>query len=151
MDAFVDPIKIQEIKVAVDVVCIAKVADKEYVLLIQRQYEPFKEHWALPGGFIKSDEEFIDGAVRELKEETNVDTDKNNLIEIGTYGKVGRDPRKRVISVAYLATFDHLPEVTVENETLAVEWKPLDTLSDVKLAFDHTQIIEDTLKVYRRA
>lgn len=75
------------------------------VLLIKRKDYPDKEKWAIPGGFVNMDENLDDAALRELKEETNVE---NLYIEqLYTYGDVGRDPRTRIISCAYLSLVDH--------------------------------------------
>ena len=71
------------------------------VLLIKRGKEPFKDKWALPGGFVKRDEDLIEGAKREMLEETNVNLE--NLNQVGVYSKPSRDPRGRVVSVAYYA------------------------------------------------
>lgn len=72
-----------------------------YVLLIKRKNQPFKDSWALPGGFVNTDENLNEAALRELKEETNLD---NLYIEqLYTFGDLNRDPRMRIVSVAYLA------------------------------------------------
>ncbi|HEY8436064.1 MAG TPA: NUDIX domain-containing protein [Haloplasmataceae bacterium] len=72
-------------------------------LLIKRNDYPYKDKWALPGGFVKMDEDLETAALRELKEETNVDVDDVYIEQLYTYGDVHRDPRTRVISCAYLA------------------------------------------------
>lgn len=135
----------QEIKFAVDAVCIATVDGKEHVLLMKRQYEPYKEHWAIPGGFLRNDEELYEAAVRELKEETNISADINDIEEIGIFAKVGRDPRRRIISVAFLIKLDNLADVSISNETLEVSWFATDELKELKLAFDHEEIIAKAL------
>lgn len=149
MDPLIDPFKIQEIKVATDAVCIAKSEGEEYILLIKRQYEPFIGNWALPGGFLQNNEELKDCAIRELKEETNIDHEITDIKQVGIYGAVMRDPRKRVISVAYLIQLDYLPKVSIANETLEVKWINLKELPSIQLAFDHGQIVDDALKVKR--
>lgn len=135
----------QEIKVATDAVCIATHEGEKYILLIKREYEPYKNHWAIPGGFLHNDEELADGALRELAEETNIDTSLLTPKEIGVFGKIGRDPRKRIISVAYLIELDHLAPVHEANETLEVKWIKLSELNDIELAFDHKEIIQRAL------
>lgn len=72
-----------------------------YVLLIKRKNQPFKGNWALPGGFVNADENLNEAALRELKEETNLD--ELYMEQLYTFGDVNRDPRMRIISVAYLA------------------------------------------------
>ncbi len=84
-----------------DIVVFSIVEKDLNVLLIKRKNEPFRDKWAIPGGFVDYDEEIYTAAERELEEETNV---KNiHLEQIGTFGKVGRDPRGRTVSVVYFA------------------------------------------------
>lgn len=108
------------------------------VLLIKRGGEPYKGHWALPGGFVEMDEEIEASAFRELEEETGV---KDIFLEqLYTFGKPGRDPRGRVISVAYYALVnlqDHPPSPASDAEK--AEWFSMDELPE--LAFDHADIL----------
>lgn len=109
------------------------------ILLIQRALDPFQGAWALPGGFVDMEEDLEEAALRELQEETGV---KDVFIEqLFTFGKPGRDPRGRVISVAYYALVN-LAEHPVEAASDAdhVEWFELDDLP--RLAFDHDRIVE---------
>ena len=71
------------------------------VLLIERGADPYKGRWAFPGGFLNMDEKADDGAARELKEETGLDVDKGALEQLGCFSDVDRDPRGRVISIAF--------------------------------------------------
>ncbi len=87
--------------VTVDVVVFTIENDDLKVLLIQRDLEPFEGQWALPGGFIEIDERLSDAARRELKEETGVTA--NVLEQFYTFGRPDRDPRERIITVAYYA------------------------------------------------
>ncbi len=87
--------------VTVDVVVFTIENDDLKVLLIQRDVEPFEGQWALPGGFIEIDERLSDAAKRELKEETGVSVDF--LEQFYTFGRPDRDPRERIITVAYYA------------------------------------------------
>ena len=109
------------------------------LLLIQRGGEPFKGQWALPGGFVDMDEDLEASALRELEEETGV---KDLFVEqLYTFGAPGRDPRGRVISVAYFALVnltDH-PAVAASDAEQA-DWYPLHELPE--LAFDHARIID---------
>ena len=109
------------------------------LLLIQRGGEPFKGQWALPGGFVDMDEDLEASALRELEEETGV---RDLFVEqLYTFGAPGRDPRGRVISVAYFALVnltDH-PAVAASDAEQA-EWYPLHDLPE--LAFDHARIID---------
>ena len=72
-------------------------------MLIERGADPYKGRWAFPGGFLNMDEKADDGAARELKEETGLDVDKGALEQLGCFSDVDRDPRGRVISIAFYA------------------------------------------------
>jgi 8-oxo-dGTP diphosphatase len=116
------------------------------VLLIQRAKNPFKDHWALPGGFVDMDEDLEAAALRELKEETGVE---NIFIEqLYTFGTPERDPRGRVVSVAYFALVN-LAEHKLGADTDAqdVRWYALDELP--VLAFDHALILETAINRLR--
>src|SRR5215475_1293014 len=109
------------------------------VLLIERGLEPFKGRWALPGGFVRVEETLDDAARRELEEEAGL---KNVFLEqLYTFGEVERDPRERVVSVAYYALVklsEH--EAKAATDAANARWFPV---SDVpKLAFDHADILE---------
>lgn len=113
------------------------------VLLIQRDLEPFAGAWALPGGFIKLEEDLEASARRELEEETGM-TDLY-LEQLATFGAPGRDPRERVITVAYLSIvnlFDH--PVTAATDARRAAWFPVDALP--RLAFDHEDILDLALR-----
>jgi 8-oxo-dGTP diphosphatase len=106
------------------------------VLLIERGIEPFKGKWAFPGGFIKMDESAEEGALRELREETGLD---NAYIEqFHTFSDPNRDPRERVITIAYLALV-RLQEVKAGDDAAAASWFPIDEIPS--LAFDHDFIL----------
>jgi 8-oxo-dGTP diphosphatase len=108
------------------------------VLLIQRGLEPFKGKWALPGGFVRVDETLDDAARRELVEETGL---ANVFLEqLYTFGTVKRDPRERVVSVAYYALVklsDH--KAKAATDAAEAKWFPVSQLP--KLAFDHADIV----------
>lgn len=145
---YIDPFKYQQIRVAVDTVCIAKEENVEYILMVKRKYEPFRNAWALPGGFLKENEELETGAVRELSEETAISIDINpqSLVQIKAYGTLGRDPRpRRIISVAFLVELHVKPTVADTNESVEVVWIPVSTLLNEPIAFDHKQIIGDAI------
>ncbi len=108
------------------------------VLLIQRGLEPFKGKWALPGGFVRVDETLDDAARRELVEETGL---ANVFLEqLYTFGTVKRDPRERVVSVAYYALVklsDH--KAKAATDAAEAKWFPVSQIP--KLAFDHADIL----------
>ncbi len=112
------------------------------VLLIQRGMEPFKDKWALPGGFVRMGETIDEAAVRELLEETGL---KNVFLEqLYTFGALERDPRERVVSVAHYALVklsDH--QAQAATDAANAEWFPLTKLP--KLAFDHAEILKTAL------
>lgn len=116
------------------------------LLLIRRGLEPFRGNWALPGGFIKMDETLETSARRELEEETGVRD--LYLEQLGTFGDPGRDPRERVITVAYFAIvnlFDH--PVKADTDADEARWWPVSSLPT--LAFDHDRIIAQALERLR--
>jgi 8-oxo-dGTP diphosphatase len=113
------------------------------VLLIQRDLEPFAGSWALPGGFVKMDEDTDQAARRELLEETGVRD--LYLEQLYTFGAPGRDPRERVITVAHFAIvnlFEH--KVKADTDARNAAWFPVDELP--RLAFDHHAILDMALK-----
>ena len=117
------------------------------VLLIQRAQEPCAGAWALPGGFLDMDEELEDAARRELQEETGLEI--GSLRALAVYGAVGRDPRGRCISQAYLALDLHAEyEAHAGDDAAAACWKSL--LRPPSLAFDHRQILRDAVDELRR-
>ena len=80
------------------------------VVLVERGNEPYRGSWALPGGFVEVDEDLPEAAVRELAEETGIELSSSQLSQLGAYGKPGRDPRMRVVSIVYYAFVDDLAD-----------------------------------------
>ncbi|MFN8395673.1 MAG: NUDIX domain-containing protein [Bacteroidia bacterium] len=114
------------------------------VLLIQRGEEPFTGQWALPGGFVHIDEELEDAARRELEEETGLRD--MYLEQLYTFGGVGRDPRGRVVTVAWYALIDltRYAEPIGASDAKAAAWFPFTALPP--LAFDHDKILATAYK-----
>lgn len=140
--------------VAVDLVIFTIIDAQLRVLLVKRQEHPFKGNWALPGGFVRVGEsakdqgEDLDAAARrELQEETGLDPDRVHIEQLFTFGKAGRDPRMRVISVAYFALVrpDLAPFVKAGGDVSHADWVPVEQLKKVELAFDHRDVVETAL------
>ena len=123
--------------VTVDVVIVSDEPDRR-VLLIRRKHDPFGGMWALPGGFIEMNESLEAAARRELSEETGVEAEQ--LEQLHTFGDLGRDPRGRTISVAYLAVVDadKLKPQAADDAAEAC-WHSLHR--PPPLAFDHAEIL----------
>ena len=106
------------------------------VLLIERGIEPYKGRWAFPGGFLKMDEAAEEGALRELKEETGLEN--AYIQQLHTFSDPNRDPRERVITIAYYALV-RIQEVKGGDDAASARWFPLDEIPP--LAFDHDYIL----------
>ena len=115
------------------------------VLLVRRGMDPFKGEWAFPGGFLKLDETAKEGALRELWEETALET--SAIRELGVFSDVNRDPRERVITIAYYALIKP-SEVIGGDDAEEAAWFPLDKLP--QLAFDHQKIFDAAMERLRR-
>lgn len=114
------------------------------VLLIKRGVEPYKDRWAFPGGFLKPDESAETGALRELYEETGL---KDAYIEqFHTYTAPERDPRERVITIAYMALVK-ITNVKGGDDAAEAQWFTVDEAP--QLAFDHDKILRDALRRLR--
>ena len=115
------------------------------VLLVQRANEPYKGKWAFPGGFMNMDETTEETARRELKEETGLIVD--DIRQIGTFDRVDRDPRGRVITVAYFVVIDGIRDVKGGDDAAVARWFSIGNLPE--LAFDHQKIMEVALRKLR--
>ena len=116
------------------------------VLLIQRGNEPYKGHWAFPGGFMDMDETTEQCAIRELEEETGLQI--SEVKQIGAYSKVDRDPRGRTITVAYIARIANAEKVNGQDDAAKAEWFPINNLPP--LAFDHEDIMKDAIELLQK-
>lgn len=130
----------------VDLVILTLCAGELRVLLVERGAEPHLGALALPGGFLKhTGEDIVEAAQRELREETDLDLAKVHLEQLGTYGSPGRDPRGRIVSVAYLAIAPELPEPVAGTDAAGASWQAAQAVLDGRspLAFDHRGIVAD--------
>ncbi len=130
--------------VTVDVVIFTILEEQLKVLLIQRKGWPFKGMWAIPGGFVQMDESLETAAYRELAEETGVTSQEVYLEQLYTFGQPNRDPRTRVITVAYFALVgpDKL-NPTAASDAAEVGW--FSVYTPPQLAFDHADILHYAL------
>ena len=133
----------QSMKLSVDAVVFGYEQGNISVLLIKRKYDPFKGQWAIPGGFIKNDESLEDAVERELFEETGVKI--NYLEQLYTFGKPNRDPRGRVVSVAYFGLVrPNTFKIAASTDAEQVRWFPINEIP--KLSFDHREILNTAVE-----
>ncbi len=123
--------------VTMDCVIFGFDGEKLNVLLIERRFDPYQGCWAFPGGFLEMDESAEEGARRELKEETGLDT--AFVKQFHTFSKPDRDPRERVLTIAYYALL-HISEVKGQDDAARAQWFPLNDVPT--LAFDHEEIFQ---------
>ncbi|WP_319480424.1 NUDIX hydrolase [uncultured Draconibacterium sp.] len=123
----------------VDAIVFVKSEVKTSVLLIERGREPFKNKWALPGGFVDMDEILEQACIRELEEETGLQVDQ--MKQFRAYDAINRDPRHRTISVVYSVELEEQRPVKGSDDAAQAKWFPIDDLPE--LAFDHAEILAD--------
>jgi 8-oxo-dGTP diphosphatase len=133
------------LRLAVDLAILTVRQDALQVLVITRANEPFRGRPALPGGFLREDEDIADGAVRELAEETGLDGNRLHLEQLKAYGAPDRDPRGRVVSVAFLAMMPDLPLPTAGSDASSAGWAPVGKALGT-LSFDHDQILGEAVE-----
>ncbi|HHT96330.1 MAG TPA: NUDIX hydrolase [Clostridiales bacterium] len=149
--------------VTVDNVILVRNEDTQKIklLMIKRKSHPYKDCWALPGGFVDKNEDINAAAIREVKEETGVKIDIENIEQLHTFGTPNRDPRSWTISVAHIAWLTELTELTAGDDAKEVQWFEIDNISNpiligdsgvslmldgVNIAFDHSDIIYKALQ-----
>ena len=117
------------------------ILENDKIILIKRLNNPFKNHWAIPGGFVEYGEKVEDAAVREAKEETGLDIELTKLV--GVYSDPDRDPRGHTVTIAFLSK---IIGGTLKSASDAKDAKFIDIneLKNMKLAFDHNEILKDS-------
>ena len=111
-------------------------------ILIKRKNDPFKNQWAIPGGYVEYGETVENAAIREAKEETSIDVELIDLV--GVYSDPDRDPRGHCITVAYIAR-GNFKDMKADSDAKEIEVFSLEKLDEIELAFDHNIIIRDCL------
>ncbi len=153
-----NPEKYPRVAITVDVVLLTVRSGRLSVLLVQRKGHPFRGQWALPGGFVEPDDDLDVAAQRELEEETGVRVAREadgaslgHVEQLRSYGTPDRDPRMRIVSVAYVGFTAHNEEATAGSDAADVRFWAVDDLAidgigsvdGVPLAFDHARIVAD--------
>ncbi|MEU9624288.1 NUDIX hydrolase [Streptomyces sp. NPDC088251] len=139
-----DPYAFEPFAVTVDLAVFTVRDTRLNVLLVERGEDPYKGHWALPGGFVRPRESAENAARRELAEETGLTegtVSAFHLEQLRTYSEPDRDPRMRVVSVAYAALVPDLPEPRGGGDAANARWWDAGALGP--LAFDHDRILAD--------
>ena len=133
----------QSIRLSVDAVVFGYEEAHISIVLIKRKYKPFKGQWAIPGGFALNDESLEEAVERELQEETGIKI--NYLEQLYTFGSPSRDPRGRVVSVAYFGLVrPDAFKIVAATDAEQVQWFSINDLPE--LAFDHKYILEKAIK-----
>jgi 8-oxo-dGTP diphosphatase len=134
--------------VTVDAVVFAFSGDNWRLLLVRRGAEPFKGKWAIPGGFVEMDEELEDAAARELREETGLGNVR--LRQMHTFGKCGRDPRGRQITVAFIGIAEKdIRQAKGGDDAAEARWFDIDNLP-ADMAFDHNEVAQFAIRRLKR-
>ncbi|MBE6513158.1 MAG: NUDIX hydrolase [Methanobrevibacter olleyae] len=109
-------------------------------ILIKRKNDPFKDSWALPGGFVDYGESTEDAAIREAKEETSIDVELERLFNV--YSEPDRDPRRHTVSIVYLA-HGNFDDARADDDAKDIGVYSFNDLKEMKLAFDHDKILNE--------
>jgi 8-oxo-dGTP diphosphatase len=113
------------------------------VLLIKRKNEPFKDHLALPGGFVNQEEKVETAALREVSEETSLEIEPIDIL--GVYSDPKRDPRRHILTVVFIGIIlKGVPNP--KDDSSEIQWIQLDDIQKKDLAFDHKQILSDYIQ-----
>src|SRR5699024_10047558 len=135
-----------EIHVAVDLTVLTLRDGALNVLLIQREDDPHRGAWALPGWFIQHGEDLEAAAYRVLSDEASLGSGAVHLEQVRTFGAPGRDPRGHVVSVSFMALGANLPDPRRGDDVADARWWALEDLGDVPLAFDHAEVLASSIE-----
>ena len=140
---FVEVTKNWRVLMATDIAVFAFMDGKLQVLLVRRKFEPGIGKWALPGGFVREDENLEESALRELHEETGL-KQSAYLEQLYTFGDVDRDPRGRVISVAYIHLVNHPEKIklSASDDAAEAKWFDVNKLPELSFGKSHEEIIQ---------
>ena len=143
-----DPSAYPPFAVTADVVVFTIVDDVLQVVLVRRGEPPFKDRWALPGGFVRPDEAPHQAARRELEEETKLGLKPDKLEQLRTYGEPDRDPRMRVVTVAYWTILPDVGDLAGGGDAVEAALVPVVDIEreERRLAFDHRTIVLDAVE-----
>ena len=143
-----DPSAYPPFAVTADVVVFTIVDDVLQVVLVRRGEPPFKDRWALPGGFVRPDEAPHQAARRELEEETKLGLKPDKLEQLRTYGEPDRDPRMRVVTVAYWTILADVGDLAGGGDVVEAALVPVVDIErgERRLAFDHRTIVLDAVE-----
>ena len=136
-----DPSAFPPFAVTVDMVLLTVREGSFSVLLVERATHPYRGRLSLPGGFVQPDEDLDEAAARRLERETGVRRGAAHVEQLGAFGAPERDPRMRVVSVAYLVFAPDLPAPVPGERTRSVGWVPVSQVDRPALAFDHAQVL----------
>ena len=140
------------IEVSVDVVALTMVEETLHALLVRRGRPPFAGRWALPGAWLEVDEDLGPAAARELHQQTGIALHPDELRQLGAYGDLHRDPRRRVVSIAHLAEVERHIDPEAGAGAVAAAWVPVaDVLAAgaEPMAFDHVEHLRDGVRASR--
>lgn len=140
-----DPSAYPRVAVTVDLVVLTIRDERLSAVVVRRGQPPYKGRLALPGGFVQPTEGLATAAARELSEEAGLAVGRVHLEQLASYGDPRRDPRMRVITIAYLALAPDLPTPTGGSDAASAEWRDVGELLTYpqRLAFDHHEILTD--------
>ena len=117
------------------------IVDDDKVVLVQRLNNPYKDYWALPGGFVEYGEKVEHAAVREAKEETGLNIELKHIV--GVYSDANRDPRGHTVSIVYMANIVG-GQLKSDSDAKDVKYFEVSELNKMDLAFDHKEILNDS-------